>query len=90
MDTQPADTQSADTQSVDTQSVDLEYWRKAEGLSGLPLDIQGKPHSDTHLEPLAIHKPMASTVDRSAVESVFRFPHTSEDKPVRPSAMRLE
>ena len=84
------DNQPADTQLVDNQPADMEYWRKAEGLSGLPLDIQGKQDSDTHLEPLAIHKPMASTVDHSAVESVFRFPHTLEDKPVRPSATRLE
>ena len=89
-DTQPADTQPVDTQPVDTQPADLEYWRKAEGLSGLPLDIQGKQDSDNRLSPLAIHKPMASTVDHSAVESVFRFPHTLEDKPVRPSATRLE
>ena len=89
-DNQPADNQPVDNQPVDNQPVDMEYWRKAEGLSGLPLDIQGKLDSDTHLEPLAIHKPMASTVDHSAVESVFRFPHTLEDKPVRPSATRLE
>ncbi len=90
VDTQLVDTQLADNQPADNQPVDMEYWRKAEGLSGLPLDIQGKQDSDTHLEPLAIHKPMASTVDHSAVESVFRFPHTLEDKPVRPSATRLE
>ena len=100
VDTQPVDTQPADTQLVDTQPADnqpadnqpadMEYWRKAEGLSGLPLDIQGKQDSDNRLSPLAIHKPMASTVDHSAVESVFRFPHTLEDKPVRPSATRLE
>jgi hypothetical protein len=89
-DNQLADNQPADNQPADNQPADMEYWRKAEGLSGLPLDIQGKQDSDTHLEPLAIHKPMASTVDHSAVESVFRFPHTLEDKPVRPSATRLE
>ena len=61
-----------------------------EGLSGHPSDIQGKKESDTHLESLGIHISMASTVDHSEVESVFQFPHTSEDKPVRPSAMRLE
>jgi hypothetical protein len=90
VDNQLVDNQPSDNQPSDTQPADMEYWRKAEGLSGLPLDIQGKQDSDTHLEPLAIHKPMASTVDHSAVESVFRFPHTLEDKPVRPSATRLE
>ena len=69
---------------------DSERRRRAEGLSGLRSDIQGKQDSDTHLEPLVIHKPMASSADHSAVESVFRFPHTSVDKPARPSAKRLE
>ena len=90
VDNQLVDNQPSDNQPSDTQPADMEYWRKAEGLSGLPLDIQGKQDSNTHLEPRAIHKPMASTVDHSAVESVFRFPHTLEDKPVRPSATRLE
>ena len=84
---QLADTQLAD---MDTQFADWESRHKAEGLSGLRSDIQGKQDSETHLERLVIHKPMALSADRSAVESVSRFPHTSGDKPVRPSAKRLE
>lgn len=99
-DTPPSDTRLVDTRLVGNRLVgnqlvgnrlaDSELRRKAEGLSGLLSDIQGKQDSDTHLEPLVIHKPMASSADHSAVESVFRFPHTSVDKPARPSAKRLE